>query len=682
MGLAVDIYGSLINLPDKPSFIEVEDWGEQNISEQYWRRKELPAFFDYVEYDKQGNLLLTIQQEEYAREEVRRCKEGFYFLNNGILTYITGKHYFYLQWWKLEDDIYPDYRDTDRRYFIFMNFWETVLWCIFIFRGKKRREGASSQASSNLMHECIFFRNSFCGLVSKTLQDSRDTFTDMVAFGYRQLPVFLQPKQLNDKDSVSELVFAHKSANVKGGKTLTIDNDAGHRSRVNYRAPVENAYDRGRVSRALFDEGGKWPREVPFSKFIAKVSKTMVKGAKRVGFAECPSTVNEMTKAGGAEFKIVWDNANQFKSNGKPTPNQGVRYFSPAFDGFEGFIDKHGMSVIGEPTHEQYQYLVDKWVGKSALTEEDIKLGAKAYLLKKREGLKGDLLEEEIRQNPFDEDEMFMAANTGCVFNSFNINAQVKYLEEAEIPLRQVSFYRKEENTIAWKDDKQGFWKILALPPTGQENKYRYDMKLKMPERTKDGIISIDGYTNTQGGRYGSKAGAYIIRKFDILDPENTGMPVAQFYGRPSEKGILHEQIMMACEFYGYKSCWEFVADEYYTYFRERGKFGYLMRCPRSAVDPSKRKDADVLPVGYPTTPFALTKALDEGVSYFEHSTHKIFFIELLQQALLFDPNDRTKSDLVVAFINGLVCAAEPEYKPKAQKEPLIRTFKRSLQST
>ena len=46
------------------------------------------------------------------------------------------------------------------------------------------------------------------------------------------------------------------------------------------------------------DEGGKWPKEVPFSKFIAKVSKTMIKAAKRVGFMECPSTVNEMTKAG------------------------------------------------------------------------------------------------------------------------------------------------------------------------------------------------------------------------------------------------------------------------------------------------------------------------------------------------------------------------------------------------
>ena len=86
------------------------------------------------------------------------------------------------------------------------------------------------------------------------------------------------------------------------------------------------------------------------------------------------------------------------------------------------------MSVIDEPTHEQYQYLVDKWVGKSSLTEEDIKLGAKAFLLKKREGLTGMQYEEEVRQNPFDEDEMFLYAGQGCEFNALNLKKQIKRL--------------------------------------------------------------------------------------------------------------------------------------------------------------------------------------------------------------------------------------------------------------
>jgi hypothetical protein len=79
-----------------------------------------------VEYNKDGDALLDNKQVEYAIEEVRRCKEGFWFLNNGIETYITGKNYFYIQWWKLENDEYPEFRNTDREYFLFLNHWENV----------------------------------------------------------------------------------------------------------------------------------------------------------------------------------------------------------------------------------------------------------------------------------------------------------------------------------------------------------------------------------------------------------------------------------------------------------------------------------------------------------------------------------------------------------------------------
>ena len=98
--------------------------------------------------------------------------------------------------------------------------------------------------------------------------------------------------------------------------------------KLNFRAPVINAYDSGRLNRLLADEGGKWPTEVPFSRFISIVTNTLVRGATRVGFC-VPSTVNEMTKAGGEEYSIVWKNANQFRYKGKPTPNRFVTYFSP-----------------------------------------------------------------------------------------------------------------------------------------------------------------------------------------------------------------------------------------------------------------------------------------------------------------------------------------------------------------
>ena len=94
----VIIYNTEITLPEVPEHIE--DWGTSDPLKQYWRRRDLPSHLEQVEYDKEGNALLDGKQREYALEEVRRCKEGFWFMNKGVPTYITGKNYFYLQWWK------------------------------------------------------------------------------------------------------------------------------------------------------------------------------------------------------------------------------------------------------------------------------------------------------------------------------------------------------------------------------------------------------------------------------------------------------------------------------------------------------------------------------------------------------------------------------------------------------
>lgn len=556
MSNKVVIYGAEVTIPDIPT--QVEDWGTSIPSEQYWRRNPIPDYFEEVEYDREGNAILTNEQRKYALEEVRRCKEGFWFYNNGFPTFITGKNYFYLQWWKLENDIHADYRDTDRRYFLFLEHWEKTLWCLGIVRGKKRREGATSQATSNLIYECIFFRNSFCGLTSKTQTDAKAAFTNMIAFGYRQLPVFLKPKQLNNKDSVTELVFAHKSVDVKGGKGSVIDNDTGHRSKIDYRAPGKNAYDSGRLSRLLADEMGKWPVEVPASEFLSIVQKTMVQGAKRVGFCELPSTVNELTKGGGAEFKKIWDLADHV--TGVRTPNRMVRYFTPAFDGYYGFIDKHGMSVIDAPTEEQYKYLVENFVGVGDITEEDIKLGAKEYLKSKRVGLEGTALEEEIRMNPFDEREMFMARNANCHFDAVLLT---ELYDRAKIMEKEVLTY----GNWTWKDGNpftEAIWEECSkdharwVRPKGfnipeGEKIERWGERI-VPLNRIQFIAACDPFQNSivEVGE-GSKASAGVMNRFttEQEDMYFNNFIVDKYHARPRMVELLHMDMALMCFAYG-----------------------------------------------------------------------------------------------------------------------------------
>jgi hypothetical protein len=77
-----------------------------------------------------------------------------------------------------------------------------------------------------------------------------------------------------------------------------------------------------------------------------------------------------------------------------------------------------------------------------------------------------------------------------------------------------------------------------------------------------------------------------------------------------------------------------------------------------------------------------MTKQLDNLIAYIDNDPNtgltycdRIYFKELLEQCLLFEAENRTKSDLVVAAMIALCCALEPapvEIKPKT---PIIRTF-------
>jgi|SRR6187402_27166 len=690
MGEIIEVYHTKIELPDEPPESEVEDWGMPK-EEQYWRRKPLPAIFRSIVRDEDGNIQLSTDQEEFAIKEFNRIKNGFWFYVNGKKTFITGRNYYYLQYWTLENKKAPEYRDTSRRYFLYLDYWYNVYWCRGVIRGKSRRSGASSESSSNVVNHVTTNKNARGAHVSKTSADARKMFIYRMQFGFRHLPFFLQPTIANDKDSRSELVFNVPLAKTKKTKKAQlIDEVEGLNSILDYQPTATNSYDSERVTWGFIDEGGKFPADVPFDQFISIFLETFVEGAERVGFGEFPSTVNELTKKGGAAFKIVWDDAtwkNEETGNDEDadildiseeaTANGLVRYYCPGYDGLAGFIGKYGESIIDPPNEEQSKYLIAKYGEKKY--NGQLKLGAKAYLENRRKKLKGAALEEEIRKYSFNEQEMFMSANTECIFNMYNIVTREESLKKNKIFKRSIVFFRDMEQKVKWRDvtdnERAFHWKITWFPPESENNKYVNDGRIRRPGRTEDGAITVDSYSNSQGGRkYGSKASAWIGRRFDINDPHNTGKAIGHLYGRPAVKDMLHEQVMLAAEFMGYEAFYEHTADDYEGYFRERGKIGYLGRYPLSLIDPNKREKAE-RHRGTPITPFSLTRQLDNGIAYFEYHCDLIDFEEILTTAKVFDPYDRTAYDCIVSFLMLISVLMEVKVLPPRRKEPLVKVY-------
>ena len=109
-GEVIDLHGLFIALPKKPKKTDIL-FHDLPKKEQCWRRLDVPAEIQKTKsLDDWNERPKEVRQkyEEYISEEFRRRKEGIWFYNNGVPTYITGSHYMFLQWSKI-DIGYPSF---------------------------------------------------------------------------------------------------------------------------------------------------------------------------------------------------------------------------------------------------------------------------------------------------------------------------------------------------------------------------------------------------------------------------------------------------------------------------------------------------------------------------------------------------------------------------------------------
>jgi hypothetical protein len=630
--------------------------------EQYWKRIPLPSWYadtmkEWDEYDKkkkdEAPEFYDEKLEEFKKQEWDRRLNGFWYMNNGKPTFLTGMHYLYLQWWSI-DIGYPKFRIPDLEKFYFMDYCIQDPLCMGMLEVTKRRFGKSFVAGLFVTEYTTRTKMTNGGIQSKTGSDAKKFFAKTVVNPFRRLPKFFRPEYdmslgVNPK---SEMRF--QKTNVRGKKAEeNVDKDELG-SIIDHQSADTVAYDGQKLHRYVADECGKTTEVNVYDRHEVVRYCLLDDEGKVIGKALYTTTVEKLTseKDGVQEaFKLLWEESNQEKRQDNGTTSSGLyRFFMSAkrtrnFDDF-GFPDE-------EKTFLQIE-----------ADRETVKNNPRA-------------LSARIRKEPLTIDEAFSTDADGCIFNVMNISARESYLKENPVLKRHVIFYRDIDQTVKWRninDKEEDFhWVITQFPPVGKENSHVFDIRTKKPGRTDDGAIAIDGYSNSQGGKYGSKASAWIGRRYNLLDPSSTGKAIGHLYGRPNIKETLHEQVLLAAEYYGYQAWYEHNSDDYLSYFRDRGRVGYLGSYPISTIDPAKRETAERYK-GFPTTPFSLTKQADVGIMYFESHIDSIDFENLLEDAKKFDPNNRTDYDITVSFLMLIVCLMEPVIKP-AKREPLVKSY-------
>ncbi len=669
-GTIIDIQGLKCNLPPDGYVYNIitkqlEFRGvyerDKNIGEQYWKRIPMPSWYmdtmkKWDEFDKKKKddelEFYDEKLEEFKRQEWDRRLNGFWYMNNGKPTYLTGLHYLYLQWWSI-DIGYPKFRIPDLEKFYFMEYCIQDPLCMGMLEVTKRRFGKSFVAGLFVTEYTTRTKMTNGGIQSKTGSDAKKFFAKTVVNPFRRLPKFFRPEYdmslgVNPK---SEMRF--QKTNVRGKKAEeNVDKDELG-SVIDHQSADTVAYDGQKLHRYVADECGKTTEVNVYDRHEVVRYCLLDDEGQIIGKALYTTTVEKLTteKDGVQDaFKLLWEESNQEKRQENGTTSSGLYRFFMSAKRTRNFDD------FGHPDEEKTlaQILADR---------DTVKNNQRA-------------LSARIRKEPLTIDEAFSTDSDKCIFNVMNIGAREAYLKEHPVLKRHIIFYRDIDQVVRWRainDKEEDFhWVITQFPPIGEENKFTTDLKLKKPARSHDGAIAIDGYSNSQGGKYGSKASAWIGRRYDLLNPEHTGKPIGHLYGRPQIKETLHEQVLLAAEFYGYQAWYEHNSDDYLSYFRERGRVLYLGSYPLSAMDPTKR-DAD-RHKGFPTTPFSLTKQTDVGIMYFESHIDSIDFENLLEDAKKFDPNNRTEFDITVSFLMLIVCLMESVQK-QIKKEPLVKSY-------
>lgn len=673
LGEKITLNGIDIILPSQPIRSHIMNYG-LNKGEQKWNRIKLPEDFDWEKPEDE----YTPEEIKFVEEDFNRRLNGLWLYINGVATYITGVHYYYLQWCKL-DIGYPDYRDRDRRFF---TFWEACVvdpYCLGMIMVKHRREGATYKAAAIVLEYITRTKKVNGGLLSKTGADAKEFFYKVVQM-FRDLPKFYQP-MIAGTDNPKTVIEFNKPGERITKSIQKVQKSEALSSKIEWKNTAENSFDSYKLARFVCDEGGKW-EEADVSKNWKVVRPTL--SDRVLGKAFFPSTVNEMTQKGGEKFKLIWDGSDPNNRTANNRTIEGLyRYFTPAYDGLEYenevFIDEFGNSVIEDPKKPVM-----------GIHGQLITMGAKTFLANIRKSLEHNTraLAEHKRQFPWDVEEAFRVEATGSSFDVERLYNQREWndLYAGKILTRGNFVWRSGFGSdVTFIPSKTGRWLVAWIPNVENQNKKIFRDGRIYPgniDMTVSGADPYDHSVTTDSRR--SNGASYV---FNLYNPaiDHSNAFVAEYINRPDTVFLFYEDILKQVIFYGCQVLAENNRVGLINWFIEHGYGSYLMNRPEVTHTSTSRTQRTP---GVPTSGDAIRESLVSvleayvvtncGVNFETGKQGNLYFNTLIDDLLKFDANAWTKYDASVAAGLTLLATKKLIKKPKPIDPELIlvRRFK------
>ncbi len=666
-GPIIEIESILIQLPAMPKDILYASSPEVN---QRWVREDMPRELQQIQsMDDWYEAPREFQQKwsPYIEEEFRRRREGLWFMNKGTPTYITGHHYMFLQWSKI-DVGYPGYLDFQRKLFTHFAACEADPRCLGQIYTKCRRSGYTNMSAATLVDEGSQVTEKLLGIMSKTGTDAQEAvFGSKIVPIFRSYPFFLKPILDGTTNPRMELAFREPS------KRITKKNKTSYRGEaldtiINWKNTTNNAYDGSKTHMLFLDEAGKWlnPNDI---REVWRIHRTcLLVGRKVIGKAMVGSTVNPLDK-GGREFRDLYydSDPNDRNENGR-TKSGLYKIFIPAYEALEGFFDQYGMPIVDDPA-------------EPVLTEDGTftSIGARTFLKNERKGQQNNSYElnEIIRQFPFTEDEAFRDSTKTSLFNIQKIYEQIQHNEELyPNPVIIGNFQWKDgkpDTEVVFAPDPNGRWRVVWLAPPDIRNKRKTENNKLVAPNSAFGVMGVDSYDlDTTVDYRASKGACHVYNKFSMEHPAN--MFVAEYASRPPLAKIFYEDVLMAAVFYGYPVLIENNKYGIARYFESRGYDEYLMARPDHLATSAMK--SSVKTKGIPSNSQDVIQAHAQAIEAYIHDHvginnetgvfGKMYFNRTLEDWINFKIDDRTKFDLTIS--SGLALLAAQKQVKQTKK--------------
>jgi len=663
IGEIYEIQNLVIALPKATDVVKNE--GNKWKAAEYPKElKNIKTVFDWKNYSEQ----FKEEWYDYIEEEFQRREKGYWFFNKDKPTYITGTQYMYLQWSKI-DIGKPDFRESNRLFYIFWEACKADRRCYGMSYLKNRRSGFSFMASGEAVNMATISSDSRFGILSKSGADAKKMFTDKVVPISVNYPFFFKPIQDGMDRPKTELAYRVPASKLtrRGLDSKTqIETLTGLDTTIDWKNTGDNAYDGEKLKLLVHDESGKWERPNNILNNWRVTKTTLRLGSRIIGKCMMGSTSNALDK-GGENFKKLYHGSDVTKRNRNGQTSSGLySLFIPMEWNYEGYIDSYGFPVFDTPKKEVLDTFGDK-----------ITLGVVEFWKNEVEGLKDDQdgLNEFYRQFPRTEEHAFRDEAKESLFNLTKIYEQIDYnadLKNTSVVTTGTFQWHdgKLDSRVIFIPNKDGRFKISWVPPVNLQNRVIVKNGIKYPGNEHCGAFGCDSYdisgTVDKRGSNGALAG---LTKFSMEDvPPNHFF--LEYIARPQTAEIFFEDVLMACVFYGMPILCENNKPRLLYHFKRRGYRGFSMNRPDKVWNKLSVTEKEI--GGIPNSSEDIKQAhasaietyINSHVGKTEEGYGSMYFQRTLEDWARFNINNRTSHDASISSGLALMACNKNRYTP------------------